>query len=375
MKEIKIYEKGGEGQKKKNIFFRPLPKRIWLGSLIILLLAGVLFAYWVMSTNDLFQFIKNKSGYQFEEDKIDPNDTPCPLDGVMTTKERAERRPLGIMIENHPGARPQSGLDKASFVFETPAEGGITRFLAFFVENDVSEVGPVRSARTYFVDWAQEVKSVYAHCGGSVPALAQLRGISDSFICDINQFYYGPYFWREKGRSAPHNLYTTTEELRKAVSKADCEQKGSYEGYNFKEDAGKEIRPEEQVISIDFSSPAYEVVYRYNKENNHYLREQGGEAHKDSKSGEQIAPKTVVIMKTSRKLYYQNGIELWKVTTTGTGNAEVFMDGQRTVCTWERESINERTRFYDSSGQELLFNRGQIWVEVVSSGMTVSTSP
>jgi len=376
MKEIKISESEGLSKdKSKSIFFRTLPKRVWLSVLIILLLAGIFFAYWVISTNDLFQFLKNKSGFQFDEATINLNDTPCPLDGVMTTKERAERRPLGVMIENHPSARPQTGLDKASFVFETPAEGGITRFLAFYVENDVEEIGPVRSARTYFIDWAREIKSVYAHCGGSVPAIDELSGINSSIICNINQFYYGSYFWRDKNRLAPHNLYTSTDKLREASFDKGCDQKGDYEGFNFKEDSAAETRPESQIVTIDFSGPQYKVVYYYDKESNAYFREQGGEAHLDKASGAQLAPKTVLVMKTSRSLYYYSGVELWKITTEGTGNAEAFMDGQRIVCTWRRNSLDDRTRFYDSSGQELIFNRGQIWVEVVSPGMAVSVSP
>jgi hypothetical protein len=95
----------------------------------------------------------------------------APLSGRMVEKEKTTRKPIAVVVENHPDARPQSGLNDAALVFETFAEGGITRFLAVFQENDVANIGPVRSARPYFVEWATSLKALFAHVGGNIDAL------------------------------------------------------------------------------------------------------------------------------------------------------------------------------------------------------------
>jgi len=103
------------------------------------------------------------------------------------------QRPFGVVIENFPDARPQSGLSQANIVYEALAEGGITRFFALFQTQKAPQIGPVRSARTYFNDWAEEWGVVYAHVGGNSDALAYLHaGISG--VTDADQFYNDPYF-------------------------------------------------------------------------------------------------------------------------------------------------------------------------------------
>jgi len=371
MEEIKISEEGtsappskGKGLKKH------LPKWVWVTTLIILLLGGIGLAYWIYRT-DVFGDLTHVAKVSPSESPKNVNDTPCPLDGVMTTKERAERRPLGIMIENAPEARPQSGLDKASYIFETPSEGGITRFLVFFVENDANEVGPVRSARTYFVDWADEVQAIYAHAGGSAIALNNLS--NDKYICDVN--HDQDHFWRSKDRYAPHNLYTTTDKIRAAAELKKCSLKGDYDGYEFKEDAKKEERGTAQTITVSYSSSIFDVVYNYDPQKNIYLRNLAGEPHKDKITGAQLSPKTVVVMHADRVTSSTDGTQQSHAVTTGTGKAEIYMDGKKIEGTWKRASISDRTEFFDSAGKEVVFNRGQIWVNVIPPTGTTTSSP
>lgn len=376
MEEIRIEETDGNqpsanSSQQKAGSRKQLPKWVWITTLIILLLGGVGLAYWIYKT-DVFGDLSWVTKVSPSESPKIVNDTPCPLDGVMTTKERAERRPLGIMIENHPDARPQSGLDKASFIFETPSEGGITRFLVFFAENDVSEVGPVRSARTYYVDWADEIRAIYAHCGGSAAATNAL--LSDKYVCDINQFSYGSYFWRSKDKFAPHNLYTATDKVREAAKSAKCTPEADYNGYEFKSDAEKSERGVSQTITVNFSSAQSQVVYNYDPDKNVYLRSMAGTIHKDKVTGAQLSPKTVVIMHADRVTSASDGTQQSHVVTTGTGAAEIYMDGQEIKGTWKRANISDRTRFYDQLGKEVVFNRGQIWVEVLPpTGNAVSS--
>ncbi|MCX6811499.1 MAG: DUF3048 domain-containing protein [Candidatus Berkelbacteria bacterium] len=357
---------------KESKFKKPLPKWVWITTLIVFLLAGAALAYWII-TGNFFGNPAEVAKHTSPSPSKDLNDTPCPLDGVMTTKERVERRPLGIMIENAPEARPQSGLDKASFIFETPSEGGITRFLVFFVENDANEVGPVRSARTYYVDWADEVRAIYGHCGGSAVATDALA--SDKYVCDINQFSYGSYFWRSNDRFAPHNLYTTTDKVRAAANSAKCSQKADYKGFEFKDDAKKEERGTAQTITVNFSSTLFQVVYNYDPDKNIYLRTLAGKPHNDKVTGAQLAPKTVIVMHADRVTSPSDGTQQSHAVTTGTGKAEIFMDGKRIDGSWKRTNLSDRTTFYDAKGLEVIFNRGQIWVSVLPPTGTATSTP
>ena len=169
---------------------------------------------------------------------IDPNEPKteaCPLNGELFTKTESRvwetRRPLAIMIENHTEARPQSGVSSADVVYEAVAEGGITRFLALFycdaIDRDTT-VGPVRSARTYYLDWASEYgeNPLYVHVGGAnVPGPANALGQIQEYGWggrngnDLNQFSIGfPTFWRDYERlgrtvATEHTMYSTTEKL------------------------------------------------------------------------------------------------------------------------------------------------------------------
>jgi hypothetical protein len=136
---------------------------------------------------------------------------PRRLDGVMVPAGQDMLPPRAIMVENHPDARPLSGVAKANVVIEAPVEGGITRFLLLFdATTTVQEVGPVRSARPYYVDWADAWHAAYFHVGGSPDALQQIRQRGASFA-NIDEMVLGRFFWRSLDRSAPHNAYTSKD--------------------------------------------------------------------------------------------------------------------------------------------------------------------
>ncbi|MBI5221693.1 MAG: DUF3048 domain-containing protein [Candidatus Magasanikbacteria bacterium] len=138
------------------------------------------------------------------------------LDGTtVSSSEMINPFVVGIMIDNHPDARPQSGLVAAKIVYEAPAEGGITRYFAIFDSiQSVEKVGPVRSARPYFVDWLEEYSGLYMHCGGAPEALAKIKSEK---VFDADEFFNGPYYWRDESRIAPHNLFTKSEQIKKII--------------------------------------------------------------------------------------------------------------------------------------------------------------
>lgn len=294
----------------------------------------------------------------------------APLSGRLTDPEKAKRTPLAVVIENHPDARPQSGLNKASLVYETFAEGGITRFLAFFQEEDVAELGPVRSARVYFVEWANSYKAFFAHVGGNADALDLIK---TNKIYDLNQFYFGSYFWRDIKRYAPHNVYTTTDKLRAAgQSKGYPAVNDKIPSLLFKKEVAEANRPADYSFTINFNQ-SFAVSYAYSAAENVFKRSILGVKQTDKNTGEQIVAKNVLVgfsdfsYGTSRI-----GEQKVNIRTTGSGTAVIYIDGVRSTGTWKRPTQDSIMRFYDGSGSEVKLNPGTTWVEFVPTGTVVN---
>jgi len=288
----------------------------------------------------------------------------------MVEKEKTTRKPMAVVIENHPDARPQSGLNQASLVYETFAEGGITRFLAIFQEEDVAELGPVRSARTYFVDWALSHAALFAHVGGNIDALDMITRYK---VLDLNQFAFGSYFWRDPKRYAPHNVYTTTDKLREAAkSKNYATEDSNISSYQFKDDVSQEERPVDFSFVVNFN-PNFAVTWAYAKKDNQFLRSILGQKQIDRVTGKQLEAKNVVVMFTGFSYGTTRlGEQKTNIVTTGSGNAVFYIDGKKTAGTWKRSGQSSPTRFYDSSGAEIKLNAGTTWIEVAPAGTTIN---
>ena len=342
------------------------------------------------------------TGSGFKIDLNAPKTEKCPLNGGLFTKAERQiwekRRPLTVMIENHSDSRPQSGLSKADVVYEAVAEGGITRFLAVFYCGAAAEevtLGPIRSARTYFMDFASEYGDfpLYAHVGGAnKPGPANALGqIGDyGWLAkgnDMNQFSIGfPVFWRDYERighpvATEHTMYSTTEKLWGVASKRGLnatDEEGhrwdaNFEEWKFKDDEESSLRGTIGKISFSFweNSPDYAVSWEYNKENNNYLRFNGGQPHKDLNNDSQIQAKTVIIQFMKEKGPIDE-IKHMLYETVGSGKALIFQDGKVIEGSWKKEKRQARTKFIDKSGKEILLNRGPIWIEIVPTGRPVS---
>ncbi|MHB8840532.1 MAG: DUF3048 domain-containing protein [Candidatus Aquicultor sp.] len=286
----------------------------------------------------------------------------CPLDGEATGAQQSLRRPLAVMIENHPDARPQSGLSKTCVVYETVAEGGITRFMAIFLHNDVGNIGPVRSAREYFADLAKQYDAVYSHCGGPATIYDVIKNLG---LADLDQYSNGDYYWRLKTRHAPHNLYTSTDLLRKGTQAHGYSQQVFFQKMNFKDDEPLEMRPATETVVIDFSKPLFLVRYEYDRQTNTYKRSMAGKPHIDPDNNQQISPKNVVVQYAPISNIANDPKGRMQVNLIGTGQGIVFQDGKMTPVTWRRETTTDITHYYDAAGIEMKLNRGQTWFELV----------
>ena len=140
----------------------------------------------------------------------------CPLDGqVLESADDHGDYVLMVSIDNGAGSEPQSGIGKADLLVEVPVEGGITRFLAFFYHNTPDTIGPVRSARHYMYDIVNGYDAVMSHCGGSPQAYDLIKA---GGVKDIDEMGCTDAFWRTEDRKAPHNLYTSYENLSKIAA-------------------------------------------------------------------------------------------------------------------------------------------------------------
>jgi len=317
------------------------------------------------TTTPIIKTINKKS----EDEK--PVTEAAKLDGTQVTAENANKHPLTVMIENHPDARPQSGLEQASIVYEAAVEGGITRFMAVFGPNETDHVGPVRSARTYFIDWALEYSAFYTHAGGSGNGLAKIK--TDK-VLDLD-YNYNPNkaYWRENkpGLASEHTLYADTNKLRDIANNYKKWSKdGDFTAWQFKSDLEKKTRPTSGQVTVNFSSPSYKVVYDYDSATNTYKRTMAGLAHKDANSGHQLAPKNIVIQKVNRIEVDSLGKSVGQITDVGTGDAWIFLDGKAIEGSWSKKEAKRRTLFYDAEGAEVKFNPGQTFIEIVSGTST-----
>ena len=331
---------------------------------------------------------------QLTFDQSLPKTQECPLNGAKYSKQQEawwkNHRPLGVMVENHEEARPQSGLSGADVIYEAVAEGGITRFLAMYYCQDGGIIGPVRSARTYFIDFVSEYGDypLYAHVGGAnqpgpANAISQISDYGWTSYNDLNQFSISaPTFLRDEDRlghpvATEHTMYSSVNKLWEFAAKTrkltNVDEDGkswdtNFVQYKFTDDISSSQRPTSQSIHLEFWNNAdYYVDWKYDPNTNSYKRVNGGKPHSDLNNKKQLDAKNVVILlmrESNANDGYENNIHLL-YQTKGSGKAVVFKDGQRIDATWKKANRTARLLLTDSKGSEVKFNRGLVWFEIL----------
>lgn len=290
-----------------------------------------------------------------------------PLTGVEVVDDAATKRQVtAVMIENSPDARPQSGLKDAGIVYEAVAEGGITRFIALYQEARPGLIGPVRSVRPYYVEWASAYDPGVAHIGGSARALDMIRG--GGYGTDLDQFFNASTYWRASDRYAPHNVYTNFDNLD-ALNTAKGKTASNFTAIP-RQNEKKSDTPNATSIDIGVSTGSYSVQYAYDAASNSYVRKQGGENHLDREGG-QIQPKVAIAIKVGMSLGFEDGYRE-QIATTGTGEAFIFQNGTVTPATWKRDTDKSQIVFIGADGKEVALNRGQTWITALANDRGVS---
>jgi len=304
----------------------------------------------------------------------------CDLTGEYFTEQQAvywkDQRPFGVMINNHTEARPQSGLIYADLVYEIVAEGGITRYLAFFLSNTPEKIGPVRSAREYYLVLVKELSdAMIMHIGYSPQALYAIdtwpvrslfRGGCESMPgCG----------WRDNPRNVAyeHTAYVNGMKLRELGTRLGWEGKGDITLWKFKDNITKySQKPAATKISIDFWTKGdYSSIFTYNQQNNTYLKYTGYDVSdqpipvKDQETGAQVEVKNLIVQFATENTVFGDEKGRLDYQLLGSGKALVFIDGKVVDATWSKSGRDERTLFYDTDGNEVEFNRGKFWIAIV----------
>jgi len=302
-----------------------------------------------------------------------PEPTPelvaAPLTGVLVSPKAAAQHPLAVMIDDQFDARPQSGFNAASVVWHAPAEGGIPRYMLIFQEQIPTDIGPVRSARQYYIEWAAEWNALYAHAGGSPQAITTLYAKGNGqWVYNADEFRWGGrYLWRVTDRFAPHNVYTDGKHLRQLAKRLGAKDEPLDAAWTFGPDKAAELRPDGGVIKVSY--PYELITYRYDAATNTYPRYIDGSKRPqvDRADGEVVAPKNVVILRmvfgalndghpSKHRLEAQN---------IGKGEAWVSTGGVTVKGQWRKKSATAPTRLFGPDGERITLTAGQTFVQVI----------
>ncbi|MHB1132637.1 MAG: DUF3048 domain-containing protein [Chloroflexota bacterium] len=279
----------------------------------------------------------------------------------------ALQRPIAVMVDNHPYALPQAGLAEADIVYEALAEGGITRYMPIYMSKVADVVGPVRSARHYFIYWADEYNAAYVHCGGYNEAYAALAATG---LADMDDLKGSPGFWRGSDRPAPHNLYTSTPALRAEADRRGLKKESSGTGGLLFGVEPETVGKPAGAVTIQYPYD-YQIRWQYDPAHNDYLRFRAGSPHVDRASGAQLRGANVVVL--YMRNWFLGGDDQQDFQLTGSGKALYFLNGQVVEGKWTRASLGEPTLYWTATDERIDLNwGGTTWIQVVPADAEVT---
>lgn len=290
------------------------------------------------------------------------------------TKMQSNERPVAVMIDNDVAAsRPQIGLESAYMVYEIIVEGGATRFMALFKEHTLGKVGPVRSARHYFLDYALEHDAIYCHAGWSPQAS---RDISNLSVNNINGVMGvdGRVYWRDNTYDKSwHNLYTGVDKLYEmgVTTKGYRSETEVKHLEYYKQDTDLESGTETEKINIPYSN-FYNVSYEYDSENKVYKRYVDGSYHM-SQTGECLTAKNIIIYKV-RNYNLNDGENKGRqnIENIGSGTGYYITNGKAVNINWSKPSRGAKTVYTLENQNPLVLNPGNTFVQIVPANANVT---
>ncbi|MGH2407660.1 MAG: DUF3048 domain-containing protein [Candidatus Limnocylindrales bacterium] len=288
------------------------------------------------------------------------------------------------MVDDQFDARPQSGLSSADVIYQAPAEGGIPRYMLIFQAGDPPSIGPVRSARRYFVGWATEWRALYVHAGGAPNALRALVQLNGKLVWNADEFgwaYQEGYLWRISERLPPHNLYSSGPKLQGLAARLGAVAPFTTPAWTFKDPAARADRPFGGSIVVPY--PANRISYAYDRLTNTYPRSTDGTLQRDAATKAVIAPADVVVLFMGIVPLLNDPLtpnneskHRLDIKYIGSGRALVFRDGEVIAARWSKRDDASPTRLLYASGPDkgmpVPLVRGQVAIQVVPLTLAVT---
>lgn len=291
---------------------------------------------------------------------------PSPLSGLYGQEEKINRRPMAIMFDNHPRARWQAGLKDAEIVYEFLVEPPYTRYMGIYLMNDPENLGPIRSARPYFITTSLEYDAVYVHIGGSEQAKNNIRTLKLADIDGLSSS--NKVFWRKSHKKAPNNMYSSMEILRRTQGEKNYRIVGEYTPFKFKED-------EEDIEGLDAKKILIKyrknntTEYNYDEEKKNYKRKKDGESHIDETDSTPIVAKNIIIQQAKTRVI--DSVGRLDIKLIGEGKGKYITNGKVIDIKWLKSSKKGKTIYYDLEGKEIILNPGVTWIQVVDGNTVV----
>lgn len=289
-------------------------------------------------------------------------------DDFAAKYEDAAKRPVAVMIDNdNKDAWPHAGLSEAYLIYEITVEGSATRLMALFNETNTEKIGPVRSSRHYFLDYALEHDAIYTHFGWSPRAMEDIPALG---VNNINGIYDGAAFWRErKNKNDYHSAFTSMQRINEQISAKGYRTEREKAPLDF---ANERYTPEGDTaksVYIPFAS-FYSVKFEYDDASGAYSRIVNGSPHA-LQENVKIAAENIIVMKM-REAPLGDGSARINISDVGSGEGWFITAGKCVPINWSKESRAAKTVWKDAKGNEIKLNPGQTWVEIVSTSTDVT---
>lgn len=305
----------------------------------------------------------------------DNSTTTTTVKKLNIVNEESKSRPYAIMINNVEGARKlQSGLQDAYMVYELMVEGGITRYLALFLDQTTERIGSIRSARHYYLDYALENDAIYVHHGYSPQAREDWSKLGVDRI-EVNESTTG---WRDKSASKTYEftLFTNIEKLGKGIQSKRTER-------------NKDLLLNYSVDNIDISQmegaiPANKVDikyssntttnYEYDTDNNIYLRSVNNKSQNDYVTGKQLTVKNIIVYKVKYSNIQGDNKGRQTIDNVGNGTGYYISNGYAVPITWKKDSRSSATIYKYNNGKEIQVNDGNTFIQIMPDNQTLAIS-
>jgi hypothetical protein len=289
------------------------------------------------------------------------------LTGLYIDEEAATQRPFGISISNIKSALPQSGIGEAEVIYETLAEGGIPRLLAVFQDFEGEKIGPIRSARHYFLEFCFDFDAVYIHYGFSPQATTAFYTLNAAHIDGISS---NVLTYQDEDRVRPHASFTTYDMLMAGMEHKEYRTELDSElphKFNFSEEPF-ELNSSNQASKVYLHYSYYhDPWFEYNEEEQVYYRFQYDGPHIDDLTGEQLTFENIIIQSTDMWVIPGDTEGRLDMSLIASGEGYYITHGEYIKITWEKTSHESPTHYYDEDGNEIIMNPGKTWIAIYPS--------